>query len=84
MMEQSALNWIFGVANLLLGAALKWVYDSHRDLRKADEKLTEKVSKIEVVVAGEYVKKEEFNDIANTIFIKLDKISEKLEQKADR
>lgn len=83
-MEQSALNWVFGVANIILGAALKWVYDSHRDLRKADEKLTEKVNKIEVVVAGEYVKKDDFDKIANTIFLKLDKISEKLDLKADK
>lgn len=83
-MEQSALNWVFGVANLLLGAALKWVYDAHRDLRKADEKLTEKVNKIEVVVAGEYVKREDFDKVANILFAKLDKISEKLDQKADK
>ena len=43
-MEQSGLNWVFGIANLLLGAAFKWIYDSHRDLRKADEKLAEKVA----------------------------------------
>jgi len=83
-MEQSALNWVFGVANIILGAALKWIYDAHRDLRKADEKLTEKVNKIEVVVAGEYVKREEFDRIADAIFNKLDKIYEKLEQKADK
>lgn len=83
-MEQSALNWVFGVANIILGAALKWIYDAHRDLRKADEKLTEKVNKIEVVVAGEYVKREEFDRIADAIFSKLDKIYEKLEQKADK
>lgn len=83
-MEQSALNWVFGVANIILGAALKWIYDAHRDLRKADEKLTEKVNKIEVVVAGEYVKREEFDKVANVIFAKLDKIYEKLEQKADK
>lgn len=83
-MEQSSLNWVFGVANILLGAALKWVYDSHRDLRKADEKLAEKVGKIEVVVAGEYVKREDFDRVANVIFAKLDKISEKLDSKADK
>ena len=83
-MEQSALNWVFGVANIILGAALKWIYDAHRDLRKADERLTEKVNKIEVVVAGEYVKREEFDRIADAIFNKLDKIYEKLEQKADK
>lgn len=83
-MEQSALNWVFGVANIILGAALKWIYDAHRDLRQADEKLTEKVNKIEVVVAGEYVKRDDFDKVANVLFAKLDKISEKLDQKADK
>ncbi len=83
-MEQSALNWVFGVANIILGAALKWIYDAHRDLRKADEKLTEKVNKIEVVVAGEYVKRDEFDRVADVIFTKLDKIYEKLDTKADK
>jgi hypothetical protein len=83
-MEQSALNWVFGVANIILGAALKWIYDAHRDLRKADERLTEKVNKIEVVVAGEYVKREEFDRVADVIFTKLDKIYEKLDTKADK
>ena len=33
---------------------------------------------------GDYIKKEEFNTISNIIFIKLDKIMDKLEAKADK
>lgn len=83
-MEQSTLNWAFGVINICLGIGLKYFYDSLRDLRKADEKLTEKVGKIEVLVAGEYVKKDEFDKVADIIFVKLDRIFDKLDKKADK
>lgn len=83
-MEQSVLNWAFGALNIIIGIVLKWVWDSHKELRFADEKLAEKVSRIEVVVAGEYVKRDDFDKVADTIFLKLDRISEKLDQKADK
>lgn len=79
-MEQSFLNWIFGIANLALGAFLKWMYDSHRDLRDADKELTEKVSKIEVLVAGQYITREEFDRAIQRIFDKLDHIEMKIQK----
>ena len=83
-MEQSTLNWAFGIVNICLGVGLKFFFDSLRDLRKSDKELADKVNKIEVVVAGEYIKREEFDNVANVIFKKLDKIYEKLDQKADK
>ena len=83
-MEQSALNWAFGLFNLIIGIFLKWVWDSHKELRRSDEKLADKVNKIEVIVAGEYVKKDEFDKVADIIFVKLDRIFEKLDKKADK
>ena len=83
-MEQTTLNWAFGIINICLGVGLKFFFDSLRDLRKADKELTDKVNKIEVIVAGEYVKREDFDKVASAIFSKLDKISEKLDTKADK
>ncbi len=83
-MEQSTLNWAFGIINILLGIGLKALYDSLRDLKKADKELVEKVGKIEVLVAGEYVKRDDFDKVANLIFNKLDDIRDKLNQKADK
>lgn len=83
-MEQSTLNWAFGIINICLGIGLKFFFDSLRDLRKADKELTDKVNKIEVIVAGQYVTREDFDKVANVIFVKLDKISEKLDTKADK
>ena len=83
-MEQSTLNWAFGLINICLGVGLKYFYDSLRDLRKADNALTEKVNKIEVVVAAQYVTREDFDGTINILFAKLDKISDKLDNKADK
>lgn len=83
-MEQSYLNWAFGIANLIMGGIIKAMWDSYKDLKKADFHLAEKVNSIEVLVAGQYVKRDDFDRIANAIFVKLDKISDKLDKKADR
>lgn len=83
-MEQSFLNWTFGIINIVFGFLLKAIWDSYKDLKKADSALADKVNKIEVLVAGEYVKRDDFDRVANAIFLKLDKISDKLDSKADK
>lgn len=83
-MEQSALNWVFGVVNIILGAALTMMWDSYKELKKSDKELADKVNNIEVIVAGQYVKREDFEKVADQIFSKLDKIMEKLDKKADK
>lgn len=83
-MEQSALNWVFGVVNIILGAALTMMWDSYKELKKSDKELADKVNNIEVIVVGQYVKREDFEKVADQIFSKLDKIMEKLDRKADK
>jgi len=83
-MDQSFLNWVFGLANIGFGFVLKVMWDSYKELKRTDKELADKVSSIEVLVAGQYVKRDDFDRVANTIFVKLDKISDKLDQKADR
>jgi hypothetical protein len=83
-MDQSFLNWVFGIVNIALGAFMKVMWDSYRDLKKTDKELADKVSNIEVLVAGQYVKRDDFNSVTTQIFAKLDKILDKLEQKVDK
>ena len=83
-MDQSFLNWVFGLANIAFGFILKAMWDSYKELKRTDKELADKVGKIEVLVAGEYVKRDDFDKVAGIIFFKLDKISDKLDQKADR
>ena len=67
-----------------MGFLLTVIWEAVKDLQAADKALTTKVSDIEVLVAGTYVKKDEFNIMANTIFSKLDRIMDKIDGKADK
>jgi hypothetical protein len=83
-MDQSLINWIIASAGALIGFVLKSIWDAVKDLQASDKELADKVSRIEVLVAGEYVKKDEFNSIMIRLFEKLDHIEEKIDKKADR
>lgn len=83
-MEQSIINWILGGFGALLGFLLKAVWDAVKDLQSSDKDLADKVSKIEVLVAGEYVKKDDFDRIMFRLFEKLDHIEAKIDKKADK
>lgn len=83
-MDQSFLNWVFGIVNIAIGAFMKVMWDSYQDLKKTDKELADKVSSIEVLVAGQYVKRDDFNTVTTQIFAKLDKILDKLDQKVDK
>ena len=83
-MDQQLFNWAVAGFGALGGFVLKSVWDAVKDLQRADTNLADKVSHMEVLIAGDYIKKEEFNNVSNIIFIKLDKIMDKLESKADK
>lgn len=84
IVTQEYINWAFGLVNLIIGGIIKAMWDSYKDLKRTDKELADKVGKIEVLVAGEYVKRDDFDKVANILFAKLDKISDKLDQKADK
>ena len=81
---QLIFNLVIGVAGTLGGWWLKVVWDALKDLQEADKALIEKVGSIEVLVAGRYTTREEFDRNLNAVFVKLDRIYELLSQKADR
>lgn len=83
-MDQSLINWLVAAFGGILGFLLHAVWDAVKDLQKADKEMAEKVSNIEVLVAGNYIKKEEFDRMMQMLFAKLDHIDEKIDGKADR
>ena len=83
-MSQEIFNWVLSGLGMLLGFVVKAMWDAVKDLQASDKDLADKVSKIEVLVAGEYVKKDEFNSIMLRIFEKLDHIENKIDGKADK
>lgn len=83
-MDQTIINWLLAGFGALIGFLLNAVWQAVKDLQTADKVLAEKVGSIEVLVAGAYVRKDEFMSQMNALFAKLDKIDEKLDKKADK
>lgn len=73
-----------GVIGVLGGWVLSTVWGAVKDLQEADKELADKVAAIEVLVAGRYITREEFNSTFNQVFERLDKIRDMLSTKADR
>lgn len=63
---------------------MRIMWASLADLRSADSRLTEKVQSIEVLVAGNYVRREDLDKMTDALFKKLDRIENKVDGKADK
>jgi len=63
-----------GVIGVLGGWTLNTVWAAVKGLQEADKELAEKVGQIEVLVAGRYVTRDEFNQVLNQVFERLDRI----------
>ena len=83
-MSQEIYNIVLGLASTLGGWWLKVMWDSLKELQAADKDLVEKVSRIEVLVAGNYVRREEFDRAVERLFVKLDSIELTIDAKADK
>ena len=84
MTIQEMFNLAVAISGFLGGWWVKTIWESLKDLQKADKELATQVSQIEILVAGQYVKKDEFDRTATAIFVKLDKIYDKLDAKVDK
>lgn len=83
-MDQVIINWLLAGFGALIGFLLNSVWQSVKDLQTADKRLADKVSGIEVLVAGDYVKRADFDRTIDRLFQKLDHIEMKINEKADR
>ena len=84
MDSQTIINAAIALVGFLGGWILKVVWESVKDLQIADKILVEKVNTIEILIAGNYMSKLDFDKIAAAIFAKLDKIEDKLDRKVDK
>ena len=84
----SEYQFFFNVATAIVSVTFGWVlntiWGSLKDLQTADKALVDKVAAIEILVAGRYVTRDEFNVALTAISSKLDRIQDLLSQKADR
>lgn len=84
MDTQTAFNTVLSLVAFLGGWVLNSLRDSIRALQKTDSELADKVQRIEVLVAGTYVKRDDMDRLGAALFAKLDKIEAKLDGKADK
>jgi type II secretory pathway component PulJ len=81
---QVLFNIAFGFIMTLFGWGLRISWDTLNKLQEQDRELADKVARIEVLVAGEYVKKDDFERVIERLFDKLDHIEIKIDNKADK
>lgn len=84
MDSQTIFNAAIGLGGFLGAYVLTSITSKLNALQKADDALMEKVQRMEVLVAGEYVKHADLDKLMGTLFNKLDKIEMKLDSKADK
>lgn len=84
MDSQTLINALIGGFSAAVAFILRVLWEGLRELQKADVELTAKVSDMQLLVAGNYVKKDELDGIIKALFAKLDKIEDKLDKKVDR
>ena len=81
---QDLFNTAMAGVLMLCGWFIRVMWDSLQKLQQQDRELAEKVGKIEVLVAGEYVRKDDFDRVIERLFDKLDHIELKIDSKADK
>lgn len=70
-MDQIIINWILGGFGLLISFLLGVIWNTLRDLQK-------NVSDLEVLVAGDYVKRDDYGKTVTRLFDELKTIDTKL------
>lgn len=81
---QAIINALFAVIGGLGGWVLNNLRRAIEALRAEDSALATKVQAIEVLVAGDYVRREEMDRFSERLFSKLDRIEQKVDGKADK
>ena len=81
---QDAFNAAIALVWILTGWILHIVWGAVRDMQAAERSLTEKVNSIEVLVAGQYVRRAEWADEMKTFHATLQRIEDKIDGKADK
>ena len=84
MDNQQLFNVLFAIVGVLGGWWMKAMWEAVKSLEQADKQLVTQVSELRVLVAGGYVKTEQFDGLSKAIFAKLDRIEDKLDLKADK
>jgi hypothetical protein len=81
---QTLFNIAVGLVGALGGWILNTLWQEIKSMQATDNKLADKVAAIEILVAGQYVKRDDIQVLSSAIFAKLDRIEDKLDGKVDK
>jgi len=81
---QTVINTLLGLVTFFGGIWVRGLSDSMKELKDTDSHLADKVQKIEILVVGDYIRRDELEKMIDTLFQKLDRIESKLYGKADK
>ena len=81
---QMLFNVALGGFSFLAGFLLNNIWREIKALQSTDTETVKRIGAIEVLIAGDYVKRDEFRQVADKIFTKLDAIADNLSRKADK
>lgn len=88
MEPQTLINVLIGLVGGMGGWILNNLSKTVDDLQRQDMELADKVQRIELLVAGTYVKRDELDKqiehLSREIFKRLDRIETKIDGKADK
>ena len=84
MDNQQLFNVLFAIVGVLGGWWMKAIWEAVKQLEATDKQLSNQVAELRILVAGGYVKTEQFDGLSKAIFAKLDRIEDKLDLKADK
>lgn len=84
MDQQQLFNVLFALVGVFGGWWMKAMWEAIKALEQADKALSSQVGDLKVLVAGGYVRTEQFDAMSKAIFSKLDRIEDKLDGKADK
>ena len=84
MDQQQLFNVLFAVVGVLGGWWMKAMWESLKELRLEDQKIHQTVTQLQILVAGNYVRADQFNVFAASLGQQLTRIEDKLDHKADK
>jgi len=79
-MDQNFINILIAVVGVLMGWVLKVIWEGIKDLRADGTVRDNRLTELEILVAGKYVTRDDFSIVIS----KLDDIRDRLALKADR
>jgi hypothetical protein len=84
MDAQTAINLAFALAGALASWVMTFIYGELRKMQREHHSLVEKLQAVELLVAGQYVKRDALERMESALFHKLDRIEAKLDLKMDK